>query len=107
MPPYLVVLKRHRPDAFLMSHALDGYSLAMDFPVPSRRERLWDFSHRLTDLVLSRGGKFYFAKDSVLRPKDLQRMYGEETLATFRALKARLDPQGLLVSDLARRVGVV
>jgi FAD/FMN-containing dehydrogenase len=107
LPPYLVVLKRHRPDYFLMSHALDGYSLAMDFPVPAQRERLWDLSHRLTDLVLSRGGKFYFAKDSVLRPEDLPRMYGAERLAKFRALKEKLDPRALLVSDLARRVGLV
>ena len=30
--PYLGVLKRHRPDAFLLTHAVDGWSLAMDFP---------------------------------------------------------------------------
>jgi decaprenylphospho-beta-D-ribofuranose 2-oxidase len=107
LPPYLVVLKRHRPDAFLMSHALDGYSMAMDFAVPPERQRLWDLSHRLTDLVLSRGGKFYFAKDSVLRPKDVERIYGPERLATFRGLKARLDPHEILTSDLARRVGIV
>ena len=33
LPSYLCVLKRHRPDAFLLSHAVDGWSLAMDFPV--------------------------------------------------------------------------
>ena len=40
--PYLGVLKRHRPDPFLMTHAVDGYSLAMQFAVsarPSRRRR--------------------------------------------------------------------
>ncbi|HZD11528.1 MAG TPA: FAD-binding oxidoreductase, partial [Candidatus Binatia bacterium] len=30
-PNYLSVLKRHRSDPFLMTHGLDGYSLAMDF----------------------------------------------------------------------------
>ncbi len=107
LPPYLVVLKRHRPDDFLMSHALDGYSMAMDFAVPEDRERLWALAHRLTDLVLSRGGKFYFAKDSVLRPADVARMFGDERMSAFRALKQRLDPHGLLVSDLARRIGMV
>ena len=31
MPNYLTVFKRHRPDDFLMTHGLDGYSMAMDF----------------------------------------------------------------------------
>jgi FAD/FMN-containing dehydrogenase len=39
MPPFLAVLKRHRPDAFLLSHAVDGYSLAFDFPVVAGRRR--------------------------------------------------------------------
>src|SRR5574341_10181 len=33
MPPYLGVTKRHRPDKFLLSHAVDGFSLALDFKV--------------------------------------------------------------------------
>ena len=33
MPSFLAVLKRHRPDPFLMSHGVDGFSLALDFPV--------------------------------------------------------------------------
>jgi decaprenylphospho-beta-D-ribofuranose 2-oxidase len=105
-PPYLVVLKRHRPDDFLMSYALDGYSLAMDFPVPEQREKLWELGRRITDLVLSRGGKFYFAKDSLLRPEDVQRMYGPERLEAFQALKRRLDPHQILQSDLSRRVAI-
>ena len=34
---WLVVMKRHRPDNFWLSHALDGYSFAMDFPVTDRK----------------------------------------------------------------------
>jgi len=106
MPPYLVVLKRHRPDDFLMSHALDGYSMAMDFPVPARREALWALGRSITDRVLDRGGKFYLAKDSLLRPSDVERMYGRERLEAFRALKRRFDPQGILQSDLSRRIAI-
>jgi hypothetical protein len=32
MVPYLAVLKRHRPDPFPVTPALDGYSLAIDSP---------------------------------------------------------------------------
>ncbi len=102
LPPYLVVLKRHRPDPFLLTHALDGWSLAMDFPARDRT-KLWSLCHRLSDVVLGAGGKLYFAKDSVMRPVDAQRAYGRETLDRFFALKRRLDPQGLLQSDLVRR----
>jgi decaprenylphospho-beta-D-ribofuranose 2-oxidase len=103
LPPYLVVFKRHRPDRFLMSHAVDGYSLAMDFKV-RQREALWDLCHRMSDRVLDAGGKFYFAKDSVLRPNDAVRSYGLPAIEAFRDLKRRLDPQGLLQTDLTRRV---
>ena len=33
LPSYLGVTKRHRPDKFLLTHAVDGFSLAMDFKV--------------------------------------------------------------------------
>lgn len=97
-----MVFKRHRPDRFLMSHAVDGYSMAMDFKV-RRREALWDLCYRMNDLVLDAAGKFYFAKDSVLRPADVARSYGAPAIEAFRNLKHRLDPQGLFQSDLTRR----
>jgi decaprenylphospho-beta-D-ribofuranose 2-oxidase len=102
LPPYLVVMKRHRPDPFLLTHSVDGYSLAMDFPARDR-EKLWALCHQMSDRVVAAGGKFYFAKDAVLRPVDVQRAFGPDRLATFFALKHRLDPQGLLKSDLMRR----
>jgi decaprenylphospho-beta-D-ribofuranose 2-oxidase len=54
MVPYLGVLKRHRPDPFLMTHAVDGYSLAMDFAVSrdaGQRDALW-LSLRLVEAGL-------------------------------------------------------
>lgn len=101
---FLGVLKRHRPDKFLLSHAVDGYSLALDFKVTEKNRRaLWDLAHRMNDLVLAAEGRFYFAKDSTLRPEDAQAYLGSN-LTTFRELKSQLDPEGLLTSDLARRL---
>jgi len=37
--PYLGVFQRHRPDDFLMTHAVDGYSLALEFKVTAARRR--------------------------------------------------------------------
>ncbi len=103
-PSYLSVFKRHRPDAFLLSHALDGWSMAMDFKVTrDNREALWKCFAEMTAMVLEAGGKFYFAKDAVITADDVSRAYGREKLDRFAALKQRLDPDATLKSDLARR----
>jgi len=108
--PYLGVLKRHRPDAFLMTHAVDGYSLAMDFVVSSRKSRrdeLWKLCQELADIVLTAGGRFYYAKDAVLLASSFSRIHGDDAVTKFRALKRRCDPNNLLQTDLSRRLGVV
>ena len=105
LPTYLGVVKRHRPDDFLLTHAVDGYSLAMDFQVTQRkRERLARLAREMDEIVLAAGGRFYFAKDSTLRPEVAAAYLGEETLAKFNALKQRCDPQNLLQTNLSRRV---
>jgi decaprenylphospho-beta-D-ribofuranose 2-oxidase len=106
LPTYLGVLKRHRPDNFLLTHAVDGYSLALDFPVPGRRAELQTLANDFNRMVLEAGGRFYFAKDSTLNPHAVARFLGEETLARFRALKERCDPQGVLQTELYRRLFV-
>lgn len=104
---YLGVLKRHRPDKFLLSHAVDGYSLALDFKVTAKnRKKLWELAHRMNELVLKAGGRFYFAKDSTLRPQDAEKYLGD-SLRQLREAKATLDPENLLTSDLAERLGLV
>ena len=109
MVPYLAVLKRHRPDPFLMTHALDGYSLAMDFAVgtdPTARAALWALCRELAEVVLAAGGRFYYAKDATLEASAFARIHGADAVERFRALKQRLDPAGVLQSDLSRRLGV-
>ena len=99
-----VVLKRHRPDRFLISHAVDGFSMAMDFAVPRRPAELQQMTHELDRIVLDAGGRFYFAKDSSLTPHAAARYLGAASLARFLALKARCDPQEILQTELYRRV---
>lgn len=105
LPPYLGVTKRHRPDAFLLTHAVDGFSLALDFKVTDGKRR--DLSELLQEfdrIVLAHGGRFYFAKNSETTAGTARAFFGEETLARFRKLKERCDPRGLLESDLYRRI---
>jgi decaprenylphospho-beta-D-ribofuranose 2-oxidase len=103
---FLGVLKRHRPDKFLISHAVDGYSLALDFKVTRRnKDRLFELAHKMNDVVLEAGGKFYLAKDSTLRPSDVRSYLGEKTMGEYARIKGELDPEHLLDSALARRLG--
>lgn len=105
LPSYLGVLKRHRPDPFLLTHAVDGYSLALDFKVTNEnRRRLWALAAEMDKLVLDAGGRFYFAKDSTLAHARLGGYLQEERFRKFLALKQEVDPDSLLESDLYRRV---
>lgn len=105
IPPFLAVLKRHRPDDFLLSHAVDGYSLALDFRVTKKNHnRFKDLVSALDDIVFNAGGKFYFAKDSTLKAGSANIFLGEERTSSFLQLKSKYDPDGLFLSDLFRRV---
>ena len=105
LPSFLGVLKRHRPDTFVISHGVDGYSLALDFKVNRRLlKRSNQMFREMTDAVLKADGRFYFAKDSMLTPSEARRFLGQERLSQFARLKNMHDPHGLLESDLARRL---
>ncbi|MGE5249449.1 MAG: FAD-binding protein, partial [Bacteroidota bacterium] len=105
LPSYLGVTKRHRPDKFLLTHAVDGFSLAMDFKVTDgNRAQLGEMLQEFDRIVLEAGGRFYFAKNSETTPESTLQFLGEKTVAEFKKLKRRCDPDGLLESDLYRRV---
>lgn len=104
-PSYLGVVKRHRPDAFLLSHGVDGFSLALDFRVPpGQREALWQLLQRLDREVLAADGRFYFAKDLTLAADRVPALWPPGTLETATRLRQACDPEGLLQTDLARRL---
>ena len=103
--PYLGVFKRHRPDPFWLTHAVDGWSLAQDYRVtPRSREDLWRHCAEVSRIALEAGGRFYFAKDLVIGPQDMLRAFPADRVQAFLELKSRLDPEGLLQTDLWRRV---
>ncbi len=103
--PFLGVFKRHRPDPFWMTHALDGWSLAMDFKVsPGNKAELWQTCDQLTRIVLAAGGKFYFAKDALLGHEAMVQAFPEDQRRRFEALKEELDPGHVLETDLWRRI---
>jgi FAD/FMN-containing dehydrogenase len=103
--PYLAVFKQHRPDPFLMTYSVDGFSLALDFKVTAgNRQGLWQLAGELDQIVLEAGGRFYFAKDSTLHPSRLVLYRNEDRVQQFLALKRQCDPENLLQTDLYRRL---
>lgn len=105
LPNYLSVLKRHRPDDFLLTYSLDGFSMAMDFQITNgRRPKMIELTRQLDEIVLKAGGHFYFAKDSTLRPEVARAYLGEEKINTFWTVKRKCDPDNIIQTDLWRRV---
>ena len=98
----LCVLKRLGPSrAGMLSFPMEGWTLTLDFPSTQASA---DLIGRLGAMALDAGGRVYLAKDALLPPSAIPRMHPE--LDAFRAVCDRLDPEGRVTSDMARRLQI-
>lgn len=69
---FLAVLKVFGKQDDLISFPMEGYTLALDFPV---RKGLFAFLDELDKVVLQYGGRLYMSKDARMDPQVLQSSY--------------------------------
>jgi len=99
MGSFLAVLKVFGKQESLISFPMEGYTLALDFPV---REGLFKFLDELDDLVLQYGGRLYMSKDARMQPEILKAGYTR--LEEFKSIIHRYDPDTKIRSLLSDRL---
>lgn len=104
IPVSLAVLKRMGPMAGgMLSFPMEGWTLTVDMPLGD--PGLGPFLDSCDRVVSDAGGRVYFAKDSRLRAEAASEMYPQ--LDSWREVRARLDPEGVVRSDLADRLALI
>ncbi|MEX0607401.1 MAG: FAD-binding oxidoreductase [Halofilum sp. (in: g-proteobacteria)] len=98
---FLTVLKRLGPGRSGLSFPLEGYTLALDFPVNARNHALLD---ELDTIVEAHGGRIYLAKDARAGRSVIEAGYPE--IESFRALRAQSGARARMESLMSRRLGL-
>jgi decaprenylphospho-beta-D-ribofuranose 2-oxidase len=82
-----------------LSFPMAGWNVAMDFP---NKPGVNEFLNELDDRVMEFGGRVYTAKDSRVSADNFHAMYPR--IDEWVAVRRKVDPTGVFVSDMARRL---
>jgi len=82
-----------------LSFPMAGWNVAMDFP---NKPGVNEFLNELDARVMQFGGRVYTAKDSRVNADNFHAMYPR--IDEWIALRRKVDPTGVFVSDMARRL---
>lgn len=96
---FLSVLKRMGPDNSRFSFPMEGYTLALDFPVNRRTLALMT---RLDDIAMAHEGRFYLAKDARMTAATLGR--SDPRTEAFRQMRHERDRQATFASAQSERL---
>ncbi len=101
---FLAVLKRLGAESGgLLSFPKAGWTLTLD--LPAGVDGLGRLLRELDELVIAAGGRHYLAKDAFCPPEVIRAGYPR--LDEWKAIRHRVDPDGLWVSDQARRLELI
>jgi FAD/FMN-containing dehydrogenase len=98
---FLAVLKLMGPEAGLISFPMEGYTLALDFPVT---RSLFGFLEELDEIVLGNGGRLYLAKDARMDAAMFKKSY--KNSERFIEYKQSVDKSGRFKSLQSARLGI-
>jgi decaprenylphospho-beta-D-ribofuranose 2-oxidase len=96
---FLAVLKVFGKQDDLISFPMEGYTLALDFPV---RNGLFEFLDELDKVVLQYGGRLYMSKDARMKPVILQSGY--KKLPEFINIVKKYNPESRIQSIQSERL---
>ncbi|OWU85755.1 FAD-linked oxidase [Oceanicola sp. 22II-s10i] len=98
---FLAVLKRLGAEGGPFSFPMEGYTLALDFPVNDRTLALM---RELDAITVDHGGRFYLTKDSRLSAETLRAADGR--VPDFIAMRAEQGLAGAFASGQSERLGL-
>jgi len=98
---FLAVLKVFGKQDDLISFPMEGYTLALDFPV---REGLFKFLDELDEIVLQYNGRLYLSKDARMKPEIFWRSYSNAS--KFANIIKKYNPLSKVSSIQARRLNI-
>lgn len=98
---FLAVLKRMGPQESRFSFPMEGYTLALDFPVTEASMQLLE---RLDAITIAHGGRFYLAKDSRMRAATLEQ--ADPRIAAFRQMRQDTGAAARFTSLQSERLGL-
>ncbi|NPB02816.1 MAG: FAD-binding oxidoreductase [Thermotogae bacterium] len=98
---FLAVLKRMGKQRGYLPFGIPGWTLALDFPIKSG---LFDFLKPLMREIVDRGGRFYLTKDALMDEGLFKASY--PGFPRWYELRRSVDQDGILSSDLAKRLGM-
>jgi len=98
---FLTVLKRLGPQESAFSFPMEGYTLAIDFPVNRSSLRLLE---ELDVITIAHGGRFYLAKDSRMTADVLRR--SDPRVDRFLGMRAEAGRSAAFVSGQSERLSL-
>jgi decaprenylphospho-beta-D-ribofuranose 2-oxidase len=99
MGSFLAVLKLFGEQNDLISFPMEGYTLALDFPM---KPGLMEFLDELDEVVADYGGRIYLSKDARMRSQIFWETY--PNAQTFKEIIHKYDPYNRFVSQLSKRL---